>query len=77
MGVAKTVDAWKTWTFGWKEDQTAAAKIHDAWITARLGPDWGGSPLALSVADQDPDLCYGTDLGRTMQDHSCPKQLLN
>jgi hypothetical protein len=30
-------------------------------------PDWGESPLALGVADQDPDLCYGTDFGRTMQ----------
>jgi hypothetical protein len=50
-----------------KEDHSAAANIHDAWITARLGPDWGESPLALGVADQDPDLCYGTDFGRTMQ----------
>ena len=41
--------------------------IHDAWITERFGPGWGENPLAMTVADQDPNLAYGTDLGRTMR----------
>jgi photosystem II stability/assembly factor-like uncharacterized protein len=71
MGVAKTIDAGRTWTPMWKEDSNMAGKpganIHDAWITERFGSDWGENPLALTVADQDPNLTYGTDLGRTMR----------
>ena len=70
MGVAKTTDSGHTWKPVWKEDSEAAGKpganIHDAWITERFGSDWGENPLTLTVADQDPDLSYGTDLGRTM-----------
>jgi len=70
MGVAKTTDSGHTWKPVWKEDSNTAGKpganIHDAWITERFGSDWGENPLTLSVADQDPNLSYGTDLGRTM-----------
>ena len=70
MGVAKTVDSGRTWKPVWKEDSNVVGKpganIHDAWITERFGSDWGENPLALTVADQDPNLSYGTDLGRTM-----------
>ncbi len=44
-----------------------AANVRDAWITERFGSDWGENPLALTVADQDPDVSYGTDLGRAMR----------
>jgi photosystem II stability/assembly factor-like uncharacterized protein len=71
MGVAKTTDAGRTWKFVWKEDSNPSAKpaanVHDAWITERFGSDWGENPLALGVADQDANLCYATDLGRTMR----------
>jgi photosystem II stability/assembly factor-like uncharacterized protein len=71
IGVAKTTDGGKTWKPVWKEvrDETgkAGANIQDAWITERFGTDWGENPLALTVADQDPNLAYGTDLGRTMR----------
>ncbi len=67
QGVARTRDAGRTWTLVWKEAETAAPNVHDAWITERLGPDWGENPLTLTVADQDPNLCYGTDFGRTMR----------
>ncbi|HKW34544.1 MAG TPA: hypothetical protein VJN92_16155 [Candidatus Acidoferrum sp.] len=71
LGVAKTTDAGRTWNLVWKEDSSPAAKsganVHDAWITERFGTDWGENPLALTVADQDANVSYGTDLGRTMR----------
>jgi len=71
MGVAKTTDAGRTWKLVWKEDSNPSAKpaanVHDSWITERFGSDWGENPLALGVADQDANLCYATDLGRTMR----------
>ena len=51
----------------WKEDEQPAANVHDAWITQRFGTGWGENPVMLGVAEQDPNLCYGTDFGRTMQ----------
>jgi photosystem II stability/assembly factor-like uncharacterized protein len=71
MGVAKTADGGQTWKLVWKEDSNVsgqpATNVHDAWITERFGSDWGENPLTLGVADQDANLCYGTDLGRTMR----------
>jgi photosystem II stability/assembly factor-like uncharacterized protein len=71
MGVAKTTNAGKTWKAVWKEDSNVAGKpaanVRDAWITERFGSDWGENPLALTVGDQDPNVSYGTDLGRTMR----------
>ena len=66
MGVARTRDGGRTWTLVWKEDKTSAPNVHDAWIAEQLGPEWSENPLGLGVAEQDPDLCYGTDFGRTM-----------
>jgi photosystem II stability/assembly factor-like uncharacterized protein len=65
MGVARTRDGGRTWTLGWKEDKTTSPNIHDAWVS-QISVDWGENPLELGVADQDPELCYGTDFGRTM-----------
>ena len=71
LGVAKTVDAGRNWKPIWKEESKPAAKpatnIHDAWITERFGADWGENPLALGVAEQDANISYATDLGRTMR----------
>jgi len=71
LGVAKTIDVGRTWGLVWKEDSNpttkSGANIHDAWITERFGTDWGENPLALTVADQDASVSYGTDLGRTMR----------
>ena len=67
MGVAKTENAGESWQLVWKEADAAASNVHDAWITPRFGVGWGENPLALGVADQDPNLAYGTDLGRTMK----------
>jgi photosystem II stability/assembly factor-like uncharacterized protein len=67
MGVAKTSDGGRTWALIWKEDKTIAPNIHDGWIAEQFGPDWGENPLGLGVAEQDPNLAYGTDFGRTMK----------
>jgi photosystem II stability/assembly factor-like uncharacterized protein len=67
MGVAKTENAGDSWQLVWKEADAAAPNVHDAWITPRFGVVWGENPLELGVADQDPNLAYGTDLGRTMK----------
>ena len=66
-GVAKTTDSGRTWTLVWKEASAAGTNVHDAWITPRFGPGWGENPLMLGVAENDPNLCYTTDLGRTMK----------
>ena len=67
MGVAKTSDSGRTWTLVWKDSATSAPNVHDAWIDKRFGPGWGENPLTLGVADQDANICYSTDLGRTMR----------
>jgi photosystem II stability/assembly factor-like uncharacterized protein len=66
QGVAKTVDGGRAWELVWKEGTAAATNVHDAWITQTFGTDWGENPLMLGVADQDPNLCYGTDFGRAL-----------
>ena len=67
IGVAKTENGGESWQLVWKEAGAPAANVHDAWITPRFGVTWGENPLELGVADQDPNLAYGTDLGRTMK----------
>ncbi len=67
MGVAKTEDTGKTWRLVWKDARTTADNVQDSWIGERFGPGWGENPLNLGVAPNDPNICYGTDLGRTMR----------
>ena len=68
FGVAKSSDSGSTWQLVWKEkDRHPAANIRDAWITEQFGPEWAGNPLALGVGEQNPNLVYGTDYGRTIQ----------
>ena len=67
MGVAKTTSSGSDWKLVWKESVVAAKNINDAWITERFGPDWGENPLTLTVSQQDANLVYSTDLGRTMR----------
>jgi photosystem II stability/assembly factor-like uncharacterized protein len=67
FGVARSADRGHTWQLVWQEDQEPAANIQDAWVTERFGPGWGENPLGLGVAPNDPDLCYGTDYGRTLR----------
>ncbi|HLY63357.1 MAG TPA: hypothetical protein VKV95_21650 [Terriglobia bacterium] len=66
-GAAKTTDGGRTWSLVWNESDTAAPNVHDAWITERFGTGWGEPGLSLGVAPNDPNICYRTDLGRTMR----------
>lgn len=66
-GVAKTTDSGNTWVLCWRDGPLAASNVHDAWITGSFGADWGENPLMLRVADQNANLVYATDLGRTMK----------
>ena len=67
IGVAKSTDSGADWQLVWKESDVAAKNVEDDWITARFGPDWAENPLDITVAQQDANLAYGTDLGRTMR----------
>jgi photosystem II stability/assembly factor-like uncharacterized protein len=67
FGVAKTTDFGSTWSYPWKESDKKSPNVDDGWVSARFGPDWGENPLGLGVAPSNPDLCYATDLGRTLR----------
>ncbi len=67
QGVARTDDSGQHWTLLWGSTRSKeAANIHDAWIAAQMSPQWTEEPLNLTVSDDDPDLAYATDLGRTL-----------
>jgi photosystem II stability/assembly factor-like uncharacterized protein len=66
-GAAKTTDGGRTWSLVWNEGDAPAPNVHDAWITERLGTGWGEPGISLGVAPSDPNICYRTDLGRTMR----------
>ena len=66
-GVAKTQDSGSSWELVWKEGDIPAPNVHDAWMTERLGTGWGEPGISLGVAPNDPNICYRTDLGRTMR----------
>ncbi len=67
LGVARTTDGGRNWTFVWDEPRDGAPNIKDPWITARFGYRWGGQPQSLVVAPGDPNIVFGTDDGRTMR----------
>ncbi len=67
LGVAKTTNSGHDWQLVWKESDKNAQNVHDNWITERFGPTWGENPLALTVAEQDASVAYGTDFGRAMR----------
>ena len=67
FGTARTEDRGRSWKLVWKESTTSAANIHDSWLSNVFGPGWGGNPLNLGVAPTNPDVCFGTDSGRTLR----------
>lgn len=68
FGVATTKDSGKNWSYPWQESNRPAANVDQGgWISPTLGPGWGEHPLELGVSEVNPDLCYATDMGRTLK----------
>jgi len=67
QGIARTTDSGLHWTLVWRStSSTEAANVHDAWIASEMTPEWAEEPLSLTVDNNDPNLAYATDLGRTI-----------
>jgi photosystem II stability/assembly factor-like uncharacterized protein len=72
-GIAKTVDAGKSWSIVFRESTRAAPNLDASWIEQRtVGIDWGSdksiifdAPYSLGVAPGNADICYATDFFRT------------
>lgn len=72
IGVAKSEDYGKTWTLPWKDiikkgGNVPSSNFESGWINDRFGPTWGENPFSIGVSPADPDICYGTDFGRTVK----------
>lgn len=72
FGVAKSGDHGKTWKLVWKDmvlpkGMIVSPNFGKDWLNERFGPTWGENPLCLGVSPTNPDLCYGTDFGRTIK----------
>ena len=72
-GIAKTVDAGKSWSIVFRESTQPAANLDPSWIEQRAtGTEWDGyqsiifdAPDSLGIAPGHPDICYASDLFRT------------
>ena len=72
-GIAKTLDAGKSWSIVFRESTRAASNLDASWIEERaVGTEWEGyksiifdAPYSLGVAPGNSDICYATDLFRT------------
>ena len=72
-GIAKTLDAGKSWFIVFRESTRTASNLDVSWIEERaVGTDWDGyksiifdAPYSLGVAPGNPDIRYATDLFRT------------
>jgi hypothetical protein len=72
LGVAKSDDYGKTWRLAWKDLLTKRGNIPSlnfkiGWIDERFGPTWGENPFSLGISATNPEVCYGTDFGRTVK----------
>lgn len=73
IGVAKSEDYGLTWTLSWKDRispnnvQLPSPNMNDGWLNQRFGPSWGENPFSIGVDPNNPDVCYGTDFGRTIK----------
>jgi photosystem II stability/assembly factor-like uncharacterized protein len=70
LGVAISNDYGLTWKLSWKdrltkEGNSPSENYKSGWINDRFGPTWGENPFSLGVSPDNPDVCYGTDFGRT------------
>ena len=72
LGVARSNDGGNSWDLVWK-DYYAGGKSFisgnriSGWLDKRFGPGWGENPFHMAVDQNDPDICYTTDFGRTIK----------
>ncbi len=67
-GVAKSVDYGKTWTLVWKDvNNVPSLSRTSGWLDERFGPGWGENPFHIAVDENNPDIVYTTDFGRTIK----------
>jgi len=68
-GIAKTVDAGRTWTIVHEEADQPSSNLEGSWIEVRAPSDgysiWFDAPYDIAVAPTDPEICFATDLFRT------------
>jgi photosystem II stability/assembly factor-like uncharacterized protein len=68
-GIAKTVDAGRTWSIVHEEADARSSNLEGSWIEERALTDgysiWFDAPYDLAVAPTDPSVCFATDLFRT------------
>jgi photosystem II stability/assembly factor-like uncharacterized protein len=73
IGVAKSIDYGGTWTLAWRDRigpnhvQVPSPNMHDGWLNDRFGPSWGENPFSIGADPNNPEICYGTDFGRTVK----------
>ncbi len=76
IGVAKTIDFGKTWKLIWNDKIEIDGKIDSGlsslnrkrgWMDERFGPSWGENPFHMTIAENNPEICYATDFGRTIK----------
>ncbi len=76
FGVAKSADFGKTWKRIWddrasatiaKDPGISSSNREQGWLDKRFGPWWGENPFHMAIADNNPDICYTTDFGRTIK----------
>jgi len=67
LGVARTSDRGRHWDLVWQTHRGGGNNVHDPWIVDRFGAGWPDNPRALAVSASDPNICYGTDDGRTVR----------
>lgn len=67
FGVARSEDRGRNWQLAWKSANQSPPNVDDAWLPGVFGAGWAGPPMSMGVAPDDPDVCYGTDYGRTIR----------
>ena len=66
-GIMKSPDGGASWALVRSESSVTAPNSRNDWVASRFGPDWANQPLSLAVDDNNPNIVYGSDLGRIMR----------
>ncbi len=76
FGVAKSNDFGKSWELVWndkaaenidRDPEVSSPNREHGWLDERFGPWWGENPFHMAIADNNPNICYATDFGRTIK----------